>query len=339
MGFGTKGINLRDFSRKMWRYPLRVVTKDHLGFLGAIRGRRAVVYPALVPTTLSLGVFRRVARMAQGSLIGIVLTGSWVRLTGSGLGCSDWPECNSRRFVDVSSWHAAIEQVNRLLTGVVSAAVVGAVLASFLVRPLPRHARWLAASLVGGVVIQVIIGAYVVWTGLNPWSNMAHFLVSASLIVLSTLLVHVGRPEAVVQLPNPHFRTLGAVLGVVMGVAIVTGTVVTGSGPHAGDENAIRLGFAIHEVVRIHSASVWLAVLVLCGIAVKASRSNERALFSPLSVVIGCTLAQGFLGYVQYFANIPAALVALHIAGAVLVTVATTRLVVVMWGSSPRLRA
>lgn len=285
-------------------------------------------YPDLVPRALSPRAFRRVARFAQGALIGIVLTGSWVRLTGSGLGCSDWPECNTERFVDVSSWHAAIEQVNRLLTGVVAASVVVAVLASCFVRPLPRHARWLASSLVVGVLVQVVIGAYVVWTGLNPWSNMAHFLVSAVLIVLATVLVDVARPTVKAESAGGRFGLLPVFFALSTSIAIITGTIVTGSGPHAGDEDAIRLGFEIRSVVRIHSATVWLAVIVLVVIAVTVSRRRASALFASVSMTIGAFVAQGFIGYLQYFAGIPAFLVALHIAGSVAVTITTTNLVI-----------
>ena len=277
--------------------------------------------------SLSPRAFRRCVRFAQGALIGIVLTGSWVRLTGSGLGCSDWPECNAERFVDVSSWHAAIEQINRLVTGVVAASVVVAVLASFLVQPVPRYARALAASLVVGVLVQVVIGAYVVWTGLNPWSNMVHFLVSAVLVVLATLLVRLSGEPTAPQAQDWNSKRYGILFGVATAVAVVTGTVVTGSGPHAGDENAIRLGFAIRDVVRVHGAAVWTALAIILVIAVLARRHGAKALYGSVSLVIGAFLAQGFVGYVQYFAGIPAALVALHIAGSVLVTVTVTNLV------------
>lgn len=292
----------------------------------AERGRQGLSYPVGVAVSISITGFRRCARFAQAALIGIVLTGSWVRLTGSGLGCSDWPECNEERFVDVSSWHAAIEQVNRLLTGLVAFAVILAVVASFLVRGLSPKVRWLAASLVVGVVAQVVIGAYVVWTGLNPWSNMVHFLVSAVLVTLATLLVASTDLAPRSGVRNRHVRQLGAVFCLVTAVAVITGTVVTGSGPHAGDADAIRLGFEIRNVVRLHSAAVWVAIFVLLGCALLARRHGETVVYGPLSTVIGVFIAQGFIGYVQYFAGIPAALVALHIAGSVAATIATTNL-------------
>ncbi|NBS27556.1 MAG: heme A synthase, partial [Actinobacteria bacterium] len=109
--------------------------------------------------------------------------------------------------------------------------------------------------------------------------------------------------------------------------AIVTGTMVTGSGPHAGDENAIRLGFEIRDIARVHSASVWVALGVLLLIIQKVRKSPSSVLYREVSLVLGAFVAQGFVGYVQYFSGIPAALVALHIAGSVAVTVTTTNLV------------
>ena len=266
--------------------------------------------------------------------MGIVLTGSWVRLTGSGLGCSDWPECNADRFVDVSSWHAAIEQVNRLLTGVVAASVVLAAVSSFVVKGLERRGRWLAGLLVVGVLAQVVIGAYVVWTGLNPWSNMTHFLVSALLVTLATVLVRISGEQVSLPIADSGIRRLAWGLACAASVAIVTGTVVTGSGPHAGDENAIRLGFEIRDVARIHSGSVWMTMIVLLALAVRIRKMEVRALFGPVSVVLGVFIGQGFIGYLQYFTGIPSALVALHIAGSVAATVAVTNLVVLTLGES-----
>lgn len=259
--------------------------------------------------------------------MGIVLTGSWVRLTGSGLGCSDWPECNEERFVDVSSWHAAIEQLNRLLTGVVAASVIVAALGAFLVRPTTRTIKVLAASLVVGVLAQVVIGAYVVWTGLNPWSNMVHFLVSAVLVVLATALVRECGEEGPRVQTTRMLKTSALAFGVAATVAIVTGTVVTGSGPHAGDEDAIRLGFEVREVVRIHSAAVWLTLASLIVLSRVVRKGGHQGLYGLVSTTVGILLAQGFVGYVQYFADIPAALVALHIAGSVAVTIVGTNLV------------
>ena len=132
---------------------------------------------------------RGVVWIAFGSLYAIIVTGSLVRLTGSGLGCSDWPNCNETQFVDISSGHAAIEQINRLFTGFVAASVILAVSTSLFLKPHVRRITANAGILVVGVLIQVVIGAYVVLTGLNPWSNMVHFLVSVFLVSSAFLLI------------------------------------------------------------------------------------------------------------------------------------------------------
>jgi heme A synthase len=133
--------------------------------------------------------FRRVVWIAFGSLYAIIVTGSLVRLTGSGLGCSDWPNCNETKFVDVSSGHAAIEQINRLFTGVVAASVILAVSASLFLNPRVRR---ITAN--AGILGIWCVGSSGSWgicrlDGLNPWSNMAHFLVSIFLVSSAFLLI------------------------------------------------------------------------------------------------------------------------------------------------------
>ena len=141
------------------------------------------------PRALSLRRYRVIVWIAFISLYVIIVTGSLVRLTGSGLGCVDWPACNEEQFVDVSTPHAAIEQLNRLFTGVVAASVVAAVLAALFVRPRQQRLVRLAIWLVAGVVGQVVLGGIVVLTGLHPLSNMGHFLLSIALMWGGYLLV------------------------------------------------------------------------------------------------------------------------------------------------------
>ena len=137
--------------------------------------------------------FLRVAQTAFGSLYLIIITGSLVRLTGSGLGCADWPRCSESKFVDVSNSHAAIEQVNRLFTGVVAASVILAVLLSVKLRPKRRDLVAMSIGLVIGVLAQVLLGGLVVLTGLNPFSNIAHFLVSTVLMSNAYMLLQHAR--------------------------------------------------------------------------------------------------------------------------------------------------
>ena len=277
--------------------------------------------PQISPKT-----FRIVSGVAFGSLCTIVVSGALVRLTGSGLGCSDWPQCNETKFVDVSSGHTLIEQANRLFTGVVSASVILAVLLAHLIRPRRKDLVLLAWSLVIGVLAQVIIGGIVVLTGLNPYANMAHFLVSMVLVACSYTLMRRAGTETSTRFfraaTNQVQRLMVLLLGAAV-VAIVTGTVVTATGPHAGDEDAIRFGFELTSVARVHSASI-IATVAL--IAYLAWQSTKQAAFSvlrePIQTLLFASLAQAALGYTQYFTGVPAALVATHIVGAVFFFVA-----------------
>jgi cytochrome c oxidase assembly protein subunit 15 len=271
---------------------------------------------------MSLQKFRLVAWAAFGSLYAIVVTGSLVRLTGSGLGCSDWPNCNSTKFVDVSTGHAAIEQINRLFTGVVAASVIVAVSCSVLLRPRSRRITANAGLLVIGVLVQVVLGAYVVITGLNPWSNMAHFLVS--IVLVSAAFVLVKRVELLIEPLSPHEirdKPLRWTLITVTAVVVFLGTVVTGAGPHSGAEQATRLGISVKHATQMHSVSVWIMVLVAVLVAVRA-RKNAAQWSSEgpkMLRLLSALLAQGFIGYVQYFAGVPAPLVAVHVALSVIV--------------------
>ena len=137
---------------------------------------------------VSSQTYRRIAGLSLAALCVIVLTGALVRLTGSGLGCADWPRCSQDKFVDVSSSHTAIEQINRLFTGVVSALVIIAVLAARYRRPYRRDLMLWSCSLVAGVLAQVVLGGVVVLTGLNPFANMGHFLLSMVLVTCGFIL-------------------------------------------------------------------------------------------------------------------------------------------------------
>ncbi len=184
--------------------------------------------------------------------------------------------------------------------------------------------------LVAGVLAQVIIGAIVVWTGLNPFSNIAHFLVSIFLMTTAYMLVRHASifrltdeiaPRSEPLLKGQPIEKIVRILLVTTGAAVITGTLVTGSGPHAGDETAVRLGFAMPTIVRIHSAFVWLTVifLVVSIQIMKKSDEGRSLLMSPLKRFAGVLLFQGLIGYLQYFLGVPIGLVAIHVATSVAV--------------------
>ncbi len=274
--------------------------------------------------------YLRSTYVALFALYAIIITGSLVRLTGSGLGCADWPKCSEDKFIDVSSTHSAIEQLNRLFTGVVAVAVIVCVLLSIKLSPRRKDLITMSFVLVVGVLAQVLIGAVVVLTGLNPYSNIAHFLVSIFLMTVAFMLVKharifrfadepVPREEPIIN--NKKILIVVKLLLSVAGIAVATGTLVTGSGPHAGDENAVRLGFQLTTIVRIHSTFVWLTVIATIALAILlrtdliAKKILDRVLrrFSMVIVV------QGAVGYLQYFLGVPIGLVAVHVAVSVLV--------------------
>jgi cytochrome c oxidase assembly protein subunit 15 len=266
-----------------------------------------------------------------GSLTVIIFSGAMVRLTGSGLGCEDWPRCNATKFVDVSTGHTLIEQANRLFTGVVSMSVIAAVLLAHFRRPLRKDLVRLAWGLVIGVLAQIIIGGIVVLTGLNPYANMAHFLVS--LVLVANAFVLYRRSG---DLPSTYLREGPArvviatrLVAVCCALALVTGTVVTATGPHAGDENAVRFGFALTNVARVHSVTVLITIALIIFLAVRTKQLNgDSSTRDAIQALLLAAVFQGAVGYVQYFNGVPVVLVAVHIVGAIALWFAVCNLAV-----------
>ena len=268
---------------------------------------------------VSQKAFRTVAGTALGSLSVIIFSGAMVRLTGSGLGCDDWPRCNATKFVDVSTGHTLIEQANRLFTGVVSISVIAAVLLAHFRRPLRKDLVRLAWGLVIGVLAQIIIGGIVVLTGLNPYANMAHFLVSLVLVANAFVLYRRSGDQSATYFRLGPERIVIAIRLVVVScaLALVTGTVVTATGPHAGDENAVRFGFALTSVARVHSVSVIITIALIIFLAIRAKQLNaDTSTRDAIQALLIAAVFQGAIGYLQYFNGVPVALVAVHIVGA-----------------------
>lgn len=289
--------------------------------------------------TLSPTAYRRITLIALWSLVVIVLTGAGVRLTGSGLGCSSWPGCEPGEFVprSASTWNPWIEFVNRLITGAVSVAVALAVLGSVRRTPRRRDLTLLSWGLVGGVLAQIVLGAIVVKVHVHPIAVQGHFIVSAVLVANAVVLHHrAARPDApdgrgpapVVPLAGPAVTRLSRAAIVMAAVVICAGTVVTGSGPHAGDESAERLEWlSVRGVAMIHSGLTWvfLAVVVALGLRMRrdliAAAGMER-----VTTLLTLVVLQGGIGYLQYATGVPEALVGVHVLGSMLVWAATLRL-------------
>ena len=287
---------------------------------------------ALERWTVSPRAYRRFTFAALLLLGIIVLTGAAVRLTGSGLGCEDWPRCSDTEVIGELSGAQGSEQANRLFTGAVSVAVIAAVLGALRRRPYRRNLTLWAWSLVAGVVAQIVWGGVTVLTDLNPAVVIGHFLISMVLVWSATVLhVRAGSlddaggpmPKPVGAFPRVTAATWAA--GGALLAVLVTGPIATGTGPHAGDANAPRFGFNISSVVRVHSATAWLLVGAVVWLAFEAARSKDGPTIFRTQVIVLLTLAQGAVGYTQYALGVPPVLVAAHIVGVTLLVVAITR--------------
>jgi cytochrome c oxidase assembly protein subunit 15 len=278
--------------------------------------------------------YRQVTIVALVALAIIIVTGAAVRLTNSGLGCDDWPNCSNERFVDVSSKHAAIEQINRLFTGVVGFAAIAAVLGAFGRTPRRRDLTMLSLVVAGGVVANAVLGGISVLVDLHPLAVQAHLLLSMALIVTGTVLVRrAGEPDDVerARVVSAPTQLLTWALFALTWIAVFTGTLVTGAGPHAGDENAERLDLDIPSVARLHGATVMAAIAVALVIAWRIRRrggdGGDGSLAAPISTWLFVGVLQAAVGYVQYFNDVPALLVGIHVAGATAVMWASTHVV------------
>jgi cytochrome c oxidase assembly protein subunit 15 len=288
------------------------------------------------PITVSPTGYRSIALFALVALVIIIVTGAAVRLTGSGLGCPDWPTCANNRVVAPVSYHAMVEFVNRVFTGIVSVAVIVAALGSLARRPRRRDLTYLSLGLVAGVFAQVLLGGLTVRSKLTPPVVMAHFLLSMVLVANAVVLRRrAGRDDADAgQSVRSPLRSASRVLVAVAAVVIVTGTIVTGAGPHGGDEHVRRLGFAVPTVARIHGVSeLVLLALTLALVWMARRRQAPAAVIEALNTLVLVEVAQGFIGYMQYLLGVPELLVGVHVLGAVLVWVCV--LEVALAASSP----
>lgn len=257
----------------------------------------------------------------------LVVTGGAVRLTGSGLGCPTWPECTPGSYTPVphqaeGQLHAWIEFGNRLLTFVLVFASIAVLLA--VLRAGRKDLRLLAAGQFFGIFGQGVLGGITVLTDLNPIPVAGHLLLSIILIAGATSL-HSRRYAPATIVKAPSLTSKISIAHVVTSFAvIVLGTLVTGSGPHAGDLQAKRFGFDIRTVAWIHAD----AVIFLLGITVAfyVAQGTSEVTKKTIKIFAVVALAQGAIGYIQYFTGIPEILVAAHLLGATLVWIAAWRI-------------
>jgi cytochrome c oxidase assembly protein subunit 15 len=265
---------------------------------------------------------------------GIAVTGSVVRVTGSGLGCPTWPQCFPGSLVpqphpDVTALNQWIEFSNRLLTGLVGLVGLACLVVALVIRPRRRRLVLLAATMPLGVAAQAVLGGITVLTGLAWWTVAAHFLVSMVLVWLAMLLVAAfaeGDAPPRWHLPGP-LRGLLATATAVLAAVLIAGTLVTAAGPHAGDTATPRLALGVPVMAQLHADLLvgFLGLLAGLGFALRAVGLPART-WRRYTVLVCIVLAQGTLGVVQYLTGVPEVLVSLHVLGAVSVVVAMAAL-------------
>ena len=287
---------------------------------GRMRQRSARLLPGLAVASLVMNVV-------------IVGTGGAVRLTASGLGCPTWPQCGAGSYVPRAEYgiHGAVEFGNRLLTFVLVAVVAATVVTALVAGRARPGTSVPAVMLFAGIPLQAVIGGISVLTHLNPWVVTVHFVVSALLVAIATVLVRRTRPGHV---PGPRrwevtraVAALTVVVAAVVAAVVYVGTVVTGSGPHAGAVGARRTGFDPAAVSQLHVDLVALVIGLTAGllVALHAAPRADRPAGATRAAgwLLGVELGQGLVGAVQYATGLPVTLVDLHLVGATLVVVAT----------------
>ena len=300
--------------------------------------------------SISQSQYQKITKVSLLLLAFIIITGAAVRLSGSGLGCSDWPTCENDQLVaEINDVHAMDEFVNRVITGFVALAVMIAVLGSLFRVPKRKDLIYLSIGLVVGVVIQVIVGALVVREHLPPSLVITHFLVSMVLVWNAVELDHRARLDDKSELSSPPMllkRMTKLIVGL-GALVIITGTIVTGSGPHSGAENqqildalesqgtassianleleVERLPFDVPDVARIHGISVMLFLLLTLRLLFVIKRHSPEFITVGQNLMAAIVI-QAAIGYFQYFTGVPALLVGVHVAGATLIWIMILRL-------------
>ena len=278
---------------------------------------------------------RRVANLMVITQSAIVITGASVRLTGSGLGCSTWPECTPGSYKPSpdqpeAPLHAWIEFGNRLLTFVL---FLNALVLMISILRNRKELFGLGAIQILGILAQAVLGGITVLTGLNPATVAGHFMLSIILIAAALSLrqrIYGKSPSGLIV--SKLTRNLARALVLLTFVVLIAGTIVTGSGPHAGDSTAERFPLDARTVSWIHAdlviALIGVAIALLISIQVGESGATREILGARIKVFLLASLVQGAIGYTQYFTGLPEVLVAFHILGSILVWLSAWNLVI-----------
>ena len=275
---------------------------------------------------------RGIAIAAVAANVGIAVTGSIVRVTGSGLGCPTWPECVSGSMTPVehpelSQLNQWIEYGNRLLAGVIGVIAALCLLSALRTRQRRRRVVLLSLTMFGGVAAQAVLGGITVLAGLLWWTVAIHLLVSPILVWFAVMLLRAVSEGDRPPRPLTHRAVPGVLVALTGAFAavLVAGTLVTGAGPHAGDKDVDRLALPVETLAHVHAAFlfVFLGLLLVLGYLLRTGPAEGRAAtWRRYVVLLGVVLAQGLLGFVQFWTAVPGVLVVLHVLGAMSVTVA-----------------
>ncbi len=275
-----------------------------------------------------MGVSAWLRRLAWATLVAnvvLVVTGGAVRLTGSGLGCPTWPRCDDQSFTPHGALgvHQLIEFGNRSLTFVLVAIAVATVVAARASgrRDLTRMSVLLALA----IPAQAVLGGITVLTDLNPWVVSLHLIISLGIVSLAVLFLHRLDHPAVAPATG-MVPALAWTTYAVTWLVLYAGTVVTGSGPHAGDAKAPRNGLDPLQISQFHADLVFLLIGLSAGLwfALRAAGADTR----PATLLLGVEGVQAVIGFVQYFSGLPVAVVMLHMLGAALVAASATKLLI-----------
>lgn len=294
---------------------------------------------AKVTGKLPTAVTPAIRRLSIASLLGqgvLIVSGGVVRVTGSGLGCPTWPKCTAESLTNTPAMgiHGFIEFANRTLTFALAAVGLALLVMLWNLRKERKDLFWLAFGLLASIPAQAVIGGITVLTGLNPYVVSLHFLVSAALVVVSMLLVNRaygrtgGTSPSTADRPRPLVRQLSVVAAVASYLAVILGTLVTGSGPHSGDATSPRMELDGYLTTRIHVVPVYVLVATAVLLVILLWRSPRGDMLRNAAfLLVVAVLFQGFIGYWQYFTGIPVVLVGVHMFGASLTLAVATNLI------------
>ncbi|HMC39437.1 MAG TPA: COX15/CtaA family protein [Acidimicrobiales bacterium] len=286
--------------------------------------------------TVSPATFRRIALGAVVALALLIVSGAAVRLTGSGLGCTDWPNCTRAGVVAPLQAHAWVEFGNRLVNALVTVAALGAFAAALRRRPRRRDLTWLSLGLVGGLLAEVVLGAVVVYTKLDPVLVSIHFILGLAFLAVAVVLYgRAGRPDgskAPRPVVGPVQLWMGRVCLALLTAVVALGTVVTSTGPHGGAPDAPRYHLSLHSVAQVHGTAVEIFLAVTLLMLWSLTRGGVPApVLRRAEILLLALVGQAAVGYIQYFNGDPVAVVAVHVAGASALVIAAIRFYSGLW--------